>query len=40
MRALKVVDDETHDRERGIFTRCAIECEGLEGTVESPKGIA
>jgi len=38
MRALKVVDDETHDRERGIFTRCAIECEGLEGTAESPVG--
>ena len=40
MRALKVIDDETHDREHGIFTRCAIECEGLEGTVESHKGIA
>ena len=38
MRALEVIDDETHDRERGIFTRCAIECEGLEGTVESPVG--
>ena len=38
MRALKVIDDETHDRERGIFTRCAIECEGLEGTSESPVG--
>ena len=40
MRKLDVIDDETHDRERGIFTRCAIECEGLEGTVESHKGIA
>ena len=38
MRALEVIDDETHDRERGIFTRYAIECEGLEGTVESPVG--
>jgi hypothetical protein len=38
MRALKVINDETHDRERGIFTRCAIECEGLEGTLESPVG--
>ena len=38
MRALEVIDDETHDRERGIFTRCAIECEGLDGTVESPMG--
>ena len=38
MRALEVIDDETHDRERGIFTRCAIECEGLEGTLESPVG--
>jgi hypothetical protein len=38
MRALKVIDDETHDRERGIFTRCAIECEGLEGTAKSPVG--
>ena len=38
MRTLKVIDDETHDREHGIFTRCAIECEGLEGTVESPVG--
>jgi len=27
MRALMVIDNETHDRERGIFTRCAIECE-------------
>ncbi len=27
MRALKVIDDETHDRERGIFTGCAVECE-------------
>jgi hypothetical protein len=27
MRKLDVIDDETHDRERGIFTRCAIECE-------------
>jgi len=38
MRALTVIDNETHDRERGIFTRCAIECEGLDGTVESPVG--
>ena len=38
MRKLDVIDDETHDRERGIFTRCAIECEGLEGTFESPVG--
>jgi hypothetical protein len=38
MRTLKVIDDETHDREHGIFTRCAIECEGLEGTVESAVG--
>jgi hypothetical protein len=38
MRKLDVIDDETHDRERGIFTRCAIECEGLEGTSESPVG--
>jgi hypothetical protein len=36
MRKLDVIDDETHDRERDIFTRCAIECEGLEGTSESP----
>jgi hypothetical protein len=35
---LDVIDNETHDRERGIFTRCAIECEGLEGTDESPLG--
>ena len=33
-----VIDDETHDLECGIFTRCAIECEGLEGTAESPVG--
>ena len=26
MRKLDVIDDETYDRERGIFTRCAIEC--------------
>ena len=38
MRALEVIDDETHDNEHGIFTRCAIECEGLEGTAESPVG--
>jgi hypothetical protein len=38
MRKLDIIDDETHDRERGIFTRCAIECEGLEGTSESPVG--
>ena len=38
MRALKVIDTETHDREHGIFTRCAIECEGLEGTPKSPVG--
>ena len=38
MRKLDVIDDETHDRERDIFTRCAIECEGLEGTSESPVG--
>ena len=38
MRALEVIDNETHDRERGIFTRYAIECEGREGTVESPMG--
>ena len=38
MRKLEVIDDVTHDRERGIFSRCAIECEGLEGTVESPVG--
>jgi hypothetical protein len=38
VRKLDVIDDETHDRERGIFTRCAIECEGLEGTDESPVG--
>jgi hypothetical protein len=38
MRKLDIIDDETHDRERGIFTRCAIECEGLEGTSESPEG--
>jgi len=33
-----VIDDETHESECGIFTRCAIECEGLEGTDESPVG--
>ena len=38
MHALKVIDYETHDRKRGIFTICAIECEGLEGTAESPVG--
>jgi hypothetical protein len=38
MRKLDIIDDETHDREHGIFTRCAIECEGLEGTSESPLG--
>jgi hypothetical protein len=38
MRALTVIDNETHDHERGIFTRCAIECEGLQGTSESPEG--
>ena len=38
MRKLDVIDDKTHDRERDIFTRCAIECEGLEGTVESAVG--
>ena len=31
MRGLEVIDDETHDRELGIFTRCTIECEGLDG---------
>jgi hypothetical protein len=35
---LDIIDDETHDREHGIFTRCAIECEGLEGTSKSPLG--
>ena len=35
---MEVVDDVTHDRERGIFTRCTIECVGLDGTVESPVG--
>jgi hypothetical protein len=35
---LDVIDDETHDRERGIFIRCAIECEGLEGNSETPVG--
>ena len=38
MCALEVIDDETHDREHGIFIRCAIECEGIEGTAESPVG--
>ncbi len=38
MHALEVIDEENHDRERGIFTRCAIECEGLEGTIKSPVG--
>jgi hypothetical protein len=38
MRELDVIDDKTHDRERDIFTRCAIECEGLEDTSESPVG--
>ena len=38
IRKLDVIDDETHDRERDIFTRCAIECEGLDGTDESPVG--
>ena len=38
MRKLDVIDDETHESECGIFTRCAIECEGLEGTDESPVG--
>jgi len=38
MRKLDVIDDKTHDRERDIFTRCAIECEGLVGTSESPVG--
>ena len=38
MCALKVIDNETHDREHGIFTRCAIACEGLEGTPKSPVG--
>ena len=35
---LKQIDGETHDHERSIVTRCAIECEGLEGTVKSPVG--
>ena len=38
MHKLDVIDDETHDRERGIFTRCAIKCEGLEGTDKFPVG--
>jgi hypothetical protein len=38
IRKLDVIDDETHDRERDIFTRCAIRCEGLDGTDESPVG--
>ena len=38
MHKLDVIDDETHESEHGIFTRCAIECEGLEGTDESPLG--
>ena len=38
MRALKVIGNKTHDREHGIFTRCAIACEGLEGTPKSPVG--
>jgi hypothetical protein len=38
MCALKVIDNETHDREHGIFTRCAIACEGFEGTPKSPVG--
>ena len=32
------MDDETHNRELDIFTRCAIKYEGLFGTTESPKG--
>jgi len=38
MRALEIIGDETHDCERVIFTRCAMECEGLEGTIESSVG--
>lgn len=38
IRALEVINDEIHNRELGMFTRCAIECEGLEGTTESPEG--
>ena len=35
---MEVIDDETHNRELCIFTRCAIECEGSNGTTESPEG--
>jgi hypothetical protein len=38
IRALEVINNETHTCELGIFTRCAIECEGFEGTVKSPEG--
>ena len=35
---MEVIDDETHNHELCIFTRCAIECEGITGTTESPEG--
>ena len=38
IRALEVIGDESHNHELGIFTRCMIECEGLEGTTKSPEG--
>ncbi len=38
LQALKVIDHEIYHREHGIFTRCAIEYEGIGGTNEHLDG--
>ncbi len=38
LRTLKVIDDEIYHRELGIFTRRAIDYEGIGGTNENPDG--